>query len=348
MILRTLLSSCLTRQSQLDRQVASNLATNFMSKLQQLCRLASLASFGMVMLNSSLLPAYADAFQEPQQPVTSQSANITKNVSNSQVYSYTTMQTQPSQTIMVELDSNHPLEIAQGKLNLIKLPFKEMTVDTVSDVELIARGNTLLVAPSNWQAITVIISNKNQPDQNITLTLLPQSIPSVSYNIVIPSLVQAQTLLNNPKVTLDDYMAQLSRLLRHVAEVVQQQQSISRGAVRAYAEKNFKFNSSQLNPKALNIIDITNDKLANPHYEPITCHPEQLQITKNQVFQPVNPYFAGIRIRYVEFTNTSNQVFEYEPSSCSQPNVMAASLLSFNKLVPAVTGKLILLEKISY
>ncbi|RIY36746.1 hypothetical protein CKF58_05720 [Psittacicella hinzii] len=255
----------------------------------------------------------------------------------------------PATIILADFKQNYPLKIAIGKLNSISLPFTDLVADTVDpQVQLLARGNDLLVATNTTADITLVVRDKNQPQHSLTLTLRPQKIPATNYQIVIAQLLTPQFLLNQADLTSDDYMGSLSRLLRSAVEVLQQHKPLSQAKVLNYHVSNFVLPATNsLNPKNTELVEISNPKKP-AYYDPLTCALYSLERSQIREFQPRNMYYSGIKVKAILLHNTSDLAIEFLANNCTQPNVMAAVLVGKQVILPQQQSWLVLLEQLGY
>ncbi|WP_147397102.1 hypothetical protein [Psittacicella gerlachiana] len=250
-----------------------------------------------------------------------------------------------SQLIVAKLAHNYPLPIALGQLNSFSFPFAQITVDTTdAQVQMLARGANLLLATASENSINLVVRDKQEPQRFILLTLEPRKLKlAPSYQFLIPQLLREQQLLQQTQLSSSTYLAQLASLLRASVEQLQQGKVFVRGS-ESYSEQNFLYTQVPLSPDNLTLLELS--KLQS--YAPLTCGQGQLQVSKIREFQPQNPYYAGIQIKSFWLENISGTPLVWQASLCTQPNVLAAVLLSQATLYPAAKAKVVLLEQVSY
>lgn len=252
-------------------------------------------------------------------------------------------------TVLAQLQRNHKLDISIGNLNNIQFPFDDITVDTVSDIVMSTRGSSLLVVPNSQAPVTLIVRDKNAPENYLTFTLFPKFIPSSSYQVVIPELLIPQTLLRREDLTHAQYAEAISRLIRSSAQLIGSAKSVnaklrvSKAKVPTYSLKNFKFGSQKLTSESLELTEIGNNSLPVPITA--TCR-ASFNIKGTRTFQPTNPFFSGLIVRAIQITNAKDHPLSYEELTCSQSSVMASTLIGTPKLLPGEKRWVIAVEQL--
>lgn len=257
------------------------------------------------------------------------------------------------QVLVAKLHHNYPLHIGVGVLNTITLPFPEIIVDTVDQqVQLLSRGSDLLVATSNYSEISLVVRNKQTPDQAITLTLQPKQTPAINVKVVVLSLLAPQFMLNQSELSNADYLLQLSRLMRSTIETIQRKQAIPKASHSSYNLNNFVLTSHYLSPfdVKLSELSLKTRELDQAKNQVLTCMRHQLQIKDLRIFQPQNIYYAGIQLKLLTVANPTTEVIKFNPQACTQPNTMATVLYGVAKqeILPAQEGQILLVEQLQY
>lgn len=267
-------------------------------------------------------------------------------------YGKSVLQLGSKQLLVARLDQNYQLKVAAGKLNNLKLPWQSIIADTTADLALQIRGNSLLVAPHDTQPVVLVVRDQEHPEHTLTLTLLPQSkLESVSLTVVIPELMRDQLLLAQRELHSSAYLGTLTRLMRGMVEQLQA------GAIRAapypyYSLENFEFFAQEVTPEDLEVVELQLDPTTLQQRFPVVtynCDWGQLQVRNQHLYQPTNLYYANLRFKLVTLVNQGTTNLEWSFDDCMPPNVVAASLLDHEHLIPAQgTSRLLLLEKLNY
>lgn len=267
-------------------------------------------------------------------------------------YGKSILQTGKNQLLVARLDHNYKLEVAAGKLNNIKLPWQSIVADTTSNLALQIRGSSLLVAPHDTQSVVLIVRNQEHPEQTLTLTLQPQSkLESVNLTVVVPELMRDQLFLAQRELNSGAYLGTLTRLMRGMVEQLQA------GAIRDatspyYSLENFEFFAQEVSPEDLEVVELQLDPTTLRQRFPVVaynCDWGQLQVRSQHLYQPTNLYYANLRFKLVTVVNQSESNIDWSFDDCMPPNVVAASLLDYEHLIPARgSSRLLLLEKLNY
>lgn len=267
-------------------------------------------------------------------------------------YGKSILQTGKNQLLVARLDRNYKLEVAAGKLNNIKLPWQSIVADTTSNLALQIRGSSLLVAPHDTQSVVLIVRNQEHPEQTLTLTLQPQSkLESVNLTVVVPELMRDQLFLAQRELNSGAYLGTLTRLMRGMVEQLQA------GAIRDatspyYSLENFEFFAQEVSPEDLEVVELQLDPTTQRQRFPVVaynCDWGQLQVRSQHLYQPTNLYYANLRFKLVTVVNQSESNIDWSFDDCMPPNVVAASLLDHEHLIPARgSSRLLLLEKLNY
>lgn len=267
-------------------------------------------------------------------------------------YGKSILQTGKNQLLVARLDHNYKLEVAAGKLNNIKLPWQSIVADTTSNLALQIRGSSLLVAPHDTQSVVLIVRNQEHPEQTLTLTLQPQSkLESVNLTVVVPELMRDQLFLAQRELNSSAYLGTLTRLMRGMVEQLQA------GAIRDatspyYSLENFEFFAQEVSPEDLEVVELQLDPTTLRQRFPVVaynCDWGQLQVRSQHLYQPTNLYYANLRFKLVTVVNQSESNIDWSFDDCMPPNVVAASLLDHEHLIPARgSSRLLLLEKLNY
>lgn len=267
-------------------------------------------------------------------------------------YGKSILQTGKNQLLVARLDHNYKLEVAAGKLNNIKLPWQSIVADTTSNLALQIRGSSLLVAPHDTQSVVLIVRNQEHPEQTLTLTLQPQSkLESVNLTVVVPELMRDQLFLAQRELNSGAYLGTLTRLMRGMVEQLQA------GAIRDatspyYSLENFEFFAQEVSPEDLEVVELQLDPTTLRQRFPVVaynCDWGQLQVRSQHLYQPTNLYYANLRFKLVTVVNQSESNIDWSFDDCMPPNVVAASLLDHEHLIPARgSSRLLLLEKLNY
>ncbi|WP_222986801.1 hypothetical protein [Psittacicella melopsittaci] len=251
------------------------------------------------------------------------------------------------QIVLANFGASYQLRIALDQLNSITLPFGQIVADTIDpQVQMLARGSDLLIATSASEKVTIVVRDGEQPDSALTLILVPKNIDPQNYQIVVPQLFSGQMLLNLGDISVNDYLAQLSRLVRYTVEATNAVTPIAQASKRQYSLTNFYLNVPYLTPQVLDLVDIT-PKQGSP-YLPLLCGIGLLKFSEMREFQPRNLYYSGIKVRSFWVENISSIDFIWQALSCTQANVMAAVMVTGEKLLPGEKSQIVLLEQINY
>ncbi|MBK5969499.1 MULTISPECIES: TraK domain-containing protein [Thiorhodovibrio] len=91
-------------------------------------------------------------------------------------------------TVTVDLGSNVILELAIDHLNRIVTPFRSPSVRTVASLSTEVDGNVLYVATADETPATLYITDGDDAQATVALTLAPRRVPPREIRLVVPGL----------------------------------------------------------------------------------------------------------------------------------------------------------------
>ena len=101
----------------------------------------------------------------------------------------------PATTLKVRPGVHKTIPIAIGHLNRIILPFDHPEIRTINPATTELKGHVLYVAPMDDQAVTLFITEAEEEEDAISLTLIPESRPPQEVHLELqePSSDQSKT-----------------------------------------------------------------------------------------------------------------------------------------------------------
>ncbi|RIY33680.1 hypothetical protein CKF54_02435 [Psittacicella hinzii] len=247
--------------------------------------------------------------------------------------------------ILANFGGNYQVQVVAGQLHNFSLPFNSLVADTVDgQVQMMSRGSHLLLATDSSEQVTIVVRDQDYPHRTLSLTLVPTGKKVYNYQVIVPEILQAQTMLAQQDLSADEYMLNLGRLIRHTVELTNSAKAIPKAKHSTYSLQNFTLLSTELGATELALLELKKKS----DYPALTCLPTGVVIEREQEFQPTNYYYAGIKVKSLWLVNNSGNVFTWEPTSCSQANAMAAVMVKKSQILPGDRAQVVLLEQVNY
>ncbi|TXI08281.1 MAG: hypothetical protein E6Q76_07480 [Rhizobium sp.] len=213
--------------------------------------------------------------------------------------------------VIVKPGVNQLVDIARDHLNRISTPFGTPSVKTTSNADIEARQSVLYIAPHDDRPIVLYITEKDQEDPAIAITLMPRHIPPRPISLRFDDYMPLQSYENKDAEKWETdlpFVQMIKTLMRKVAM----------GDI----------------PPGFRL------RARNYHDPAVLCADPALRVDPQQVLEG-----ARLIVSIATVKNISSQNIEIEESSCYMPGVTAVAAWPSPFLTPGQQSELYVIDQ---